>query len=295
MSWSHVCGTLRSQPWPKGTRSTGAEKVIRVLWYYAELADETSGEAYPSQMTVAEELGIHLRDVQNAQKALVEQGFLKKIREPKRGERGTTYRLASTLRSGYHEMTESEFSPGTDPGIDEPELVESDVEAFLSDPSRYDGHISRDADSAHFGKPGPIHGNKKVLGAAYGESHGAAYGDANGVPHGQNHGFSHGYVPGTTEIQNNRRTEKSADPARSPKLPWWPALKAVRQLVNSLPERTFYELQQSPQQMVDLMHAEVLERCSASASDENLQVAARIALQGLFTAASSTDSGTQAC
>jgi len=290
MSWSHVCGTLRSQPWPKGTRSTGAEKVIRVLWYYAELADETSGEAYPSQMTVAEELGIYLRDVQNAQKALVEQGFLKKIREPKLGERGTTYRLASTLRSGYHEMTQSEFSLGANPGIDEPEVVESDVEAFLSDPSRYDGHISRDADSAQSGKSGPIHANEEVLeaaygeahGAAYGESHGAAYGDANGVPHGQNHGISHGYVPGTTETQNNRRTEKSADSAGSPKLPWWPALKAVRALVNSLPERTFYELQKSPQQMINLMHAEVLESCNASTSVEQLQESADRALQGLL-------------
>lgn len=284
MSWSHVCGTLRSQLWPKGTRSTGAEKVIRVLWYYAELADETSGEAYPSQMTVAAELGLHIRDVQNAQKALVEQGFLKKIREPKLGERGTTYRLASTLRSGYHEVAQSEFSLGTDPGIDEPEVVESDVEAFLSDPSRYDGHISRDADSAQFGKSGRVHGNEKVHGAAYGESHG----NAHGVPHGQNHGISHGYVPGTTEIQNNRRTEKSANSAGSPKLPWWPALKAVRELVNSLPERTFCELQKSPQQMINLMHAEVLEGCNVSASEEKLQDAAHIALQGLFTAASST-------
>lgn len=274
MSWSHVCGTLRAQPWPKGTRSTGAEKVIRVLWYYAELADETSGEAYPSQMTVAEELGIHLRDVQNAQKALVEQGFLKKIREPKLGERGATYRLASLLRSGCHEMTQSEFSLGIDPGIDEPEVIEPDVEAFLSDHSRYDGHISRDADSAQFGKSGSVHDNGEVHGATYGESHGA--------PHGKNHGPLHGYVPGTTEIQNNRQTESSADTAEDPKLPWWPALKAVRQLVNSLPERTFYELHKSPQQMITLMHTELLESCTNSTDEEGLQDAAQKALQRLW-------------
>ena len=282
MSWAHVCGTLRARPWPKGTRSTGTEKVIRVLWYYAELADETSGEAYPSQLTVAEELGIHLRDVQNAQKALVEQGFLKRIREPKLGERGTTYRLASTLRSGYHEVTQSEFSLGTDPGVDEPEVVESDVEAFLSDPSRYDGHVSRDADSAQFGKSGPVQGNEKVHGAAYGESHGAEHGDPHGVPHGQNHGILHGYVPGTTEIQNNRRTEESADSAGSPKLPWWPALKSARELVNSLPERTFYELQKSPQQLVTLIHTELLENCTTSTAEEDLKDAAQRALRRLW-------------
>ena len=287
MSWSHVCGTLRSQPWPKGTRSTGAEKVIRVLWYYAELADETSGEAYPSQMTIAEELGLYVRDVQNAQKALVEQGFLKKVREPKLGERGTTYRLAAKLQSSYHEALQPEYSAGSDPGRDEPEVIDSEFLVFLSDSSRHEAYSPAAGD--------PVQSDQSIPVDAHGDVHGAACGETHGVTRGQNHGILHGYVPGTTEIQNNRRTEKSADPARSPKLPWWPALKAVRQLVNSLPERTFYELQQSPQQMVDLMHAEVLERCSASASDENLQVAARIALQGLFTAASSTDSGTQAC
>ena len=286
MSWSHVCGTLRSKPWPKGTRSTGAEKIIRVLWYYAELADETSGEAYPSQMTIAEELGLHVRDVQNAQKALVEQGFLKKVREPKLGERGTTYRLATKLQSSYHEALQSEYGAGSDPGRDEPEVIDSEFLAFLSDSTRHEAYSPAAGD--------PVQSDQSISVDAHGDVHGDVCGETHGVPHGQNHGILHGYVPGTTEIQNNRRTEKSADPARSPKLPWWPALKAVRQLVNSLPERTFYELQQSPQQMVNLMHAEVLESCNASASEENLRDAAHIALKGLFTAASSTDSGMQA-
>ena len=287
MSWSHLCGTLRARPWPKGTRSTGAEKVIRVLWYYAELADETSGEAYPSQMTVAEELGLHLRDVQNAQKALVDQGFLKKVREPRLGERGTTYRLATKLQSKYYEAPQSEISAGIDPGTDEPEVIDSEFLAFLSDSSRLEANSPAAGDPAQLGQSVSVDGDVDVPANGYGETHGDGYGETHGATHGQNHGTLHGYVPGTTEIQNNRRTEKSADSAGSPKLPWWPALKAARQLVNSLPERTFYELQMSPQQMINLLHAQVLESCNVSASEVELQDSAERALQRLVGVASS--------
>ena len=90
MSFELMQAFLRCD-WPKGDGHTGQMRVAKVLGLYAELAED--GEAWPSQRYVAKELGLPLRDVQNAIKVLKSAGHLLKISGHETGERGITYRV----------------------------------------------------------------------------------------------------------------------------------------------------------------------------------------------------------
>eukprot|EP00665_Eupelagonemidae_sp_cell47_P017754 gene17754-biopygen11959 len=90
MSFELMQAFLRCD-WPKGDGHTGQMRIAKVLGLYAELAEH--GEAWPSQSYVAKELGLPLRDVQNAIKVLKSVGHLLKISGHETGERGITYRV----------------------------------------------------------------------------------------------------------------------------------------------------------------------------------------------------------
>ena len=92
MSWEHLVA-VRSLDWPTGNKQVGRLKVLRVLLYYCELAADDSGEAWPSQAAVADATGLHLRDVQNAQKVLLEQDFLLFVKPYRIHHSGTTYQV----------------------------------------------------------------------------------------------------------------------------------------------------------------------------------------------------------
>lgn len=92
MSWDHLV-ELRSIEWPIGNKQIGKLNVLRVLWYYCELADGESGQAWPSQAAVAEATNLHLRSVQNAQKVLIEQNYLLFVKAHRKNHSGTTYRV----------------------------------------------------------------------------------------------------------------------------------------------------------------------------------------------------------
>ena len=92
MSWELVSTLCRVHPWPKGNGHTGDAKTLRVLWFLAVLADDNH-ECYPSQETIARDIGVSRRDVQHALRSLSDQGWIKKVKPHKARKRGTTYRL----------------------------------------------------------------------------------------------------------------------------------------------------------------------------------------------------------
>lgn len=104
MSW-HLLTEVARHPLPKGNKHVGKEQVIRVLLYYAELADE-NGYAYPSQGAVAEELNLGHREVQHSQTCLKEQGYLYETRAHVKGHRGTTYRITLPAEVGAEQPAE---------------------------------------------------------------------------------------------------------------------------------------------------------------------------------------------
>ena len=146
MSFELMQAFLRCD-WPKGDGHTGQMRVAKVLGLYAELAEH--GEAWPSQSYVAKELGLPLRDVQNAIKVLKSAGHLLKISSHETGERGITYRVLI-------------------PAVTKPRLN-------LPSPGLADPNVS----------PDPLGGlHKDRSGESAGVPSGAPPGDANGDSHG---------------------------------------------------------------------------------------------------------------
>ena len=142
MSFELMQAFLRCD-WPKGDGHTGQIRVAKVLGLYAELAEH--GEAWPSQSYVAKELGLPLRDVQNAIKVLKSVGHLLKISGHETGERGITYRVTIPI-AGSHQ-----------PDLPIPKLVDTKVHP--------DTHGDLDGDV-----PGTSNG--AISGDVHGELHG---------------------------------------------------------------------------------------------------------------------------
>lgn len=120
MSWYHLSEVAR-HPLPKGNKHVGKEQVIRVLLYYAELADE-DGQAYPSQGAVAEELNLGHREVQHSQTCLKEQGYLSETRAHVKGHRGTTYQIFMPPQATLEQIAE-------EPSLQAPHQEPEDVGA----------------------------------------------------------------------------------------------------------------------------------------------------------------------
>jgi len=138
MSFELMQAFLRCD-WPKGDGHTGQTRIAKVLGLYAELAEH--GEAWPSQSYVAKELGLPLRDVQNAIKVLKSVGHLLKISGHETGERGVTYRVTIPI-AGSHQ-----------PDLPLPKLV--DTQARLTSHGDLDGDVPGTSNGA---VPGDVPG-----------------------------------------------------------------------------------------------------------------------------------------